>query len=269
MIHKPLVSWSAGVSIALACAVAASAATAPATLTREQLLPKTQELYHTKSMSRSHQGEDKKIVDHGVVIHYMNKEEREGARVVIVNGALYTPKGQPVPYGTGHDKLNYVMDAAGNFYIFDQTGHPELRHSSFFDGLPVACAGDLEVRNGTIVKINSNSGHYSPSRQMFQNVLTELKKDGVALTSNGISIARLSARSGQIQPEGRAVSGQSSESAANWPRPRGAMPFRSSGSGRLGGPSHRSMQVPVGLETHPELGRRLQETSEAGARYQP
>jgi hypothetical protein len=179
MIHKPWVSWSAGVSFALACAIAASAAS-PAKPTREQLLPKTQELYQTKSMSRSHQGEDKKIVDHGVLIHYMNKEERASARVVIVNGALYTPTGQPVSYGTGPDKLNYVMDAAGNFYVFDQTGHPELRHSSFFDGLPVACAGDLEVRNGTIVKINSKSGHYSPSRRMFQNVLTELKKDGVA-----------------------------------------------------------------------------------------
>jgi hypothetical protein len=188
--HKPLASLSAGFSIALVCAVSVIAAAglpAPLQLTQTQLLPKTHELYQTKPMSSSHKGEDKQIIDHGVLIHYMSNEERESARVVIVNGTLYTSKGKPAPYGTDHEKLNYAMDAAGNFYIFNQTGHPELRHSSFFDGRPVACAGDLEAKNGRIVTINSKSGHYSPSPKMFQNVLTELKKDGVDLTSTGVA----------------------------------------------------------------------------------
>jgi hypothetical protein len=190
MTHRPLASLPARLSIALVCAISAFTAAGIAGQlkpTREQLLPKTHPLYETKPMSRSRQGEDKRIIDHGVLIHYMSSEERESTRVVIVNGTLYTPNGQRTHYGADHETLNYAMDAAGNFYIFNQTGHPELRHSSFFDGLPVACAGDLEVKNGRIATIDAKSGHYSPSPKMFQNVLTELKQDGVDLPSNGVA----------------------------------------------------------------------------------
>jgi hypothetical protein len=201
MTHKPLASLAARFSIALLCAASAAGgvgAQAPSPsrpahtqvrpaqtqlrLTPAQLRPKTQELYPTKPMNDSRKGEDTRIVDHGLLIHYMSNEERENARVVIVNGRLYTSRGEPTPYGKAGEDLNYVMDAAGNFYIFNQTGHPELRHSSFFDGRPVAGAGDLVVKDGTIAKIDHNSGHYSPSDTMFQNVLSELKKDGVDLS---------------------------------------------------------------------------------------
>jgi len=40
-------------------------------------------------------------------------------------------------------------------------------HSRFFHkdniGLPIACAGHIEVQNGKISKINNSSGHYMPS----------------------------------------------------------------------------------------------------------
>ena len=190
MPHKTSPARSAALSIALLCALSVLAAAdldASLQLTQAQLVAKTHAVYETKAMSRSHLGEDKRIIDHGVLIHYMSIRERESARVVIVNGVLYTAKGEPAPYGRANEKLNYAMDAEGNFYIFNQTGHPELRHSSFFDGGPVACAGNLEVKNGRIVKINKNSGHYSPSSKMFQNVLTELKKDGADLTPAGVA----------------------------------------------------------------------------------
>jgi len=184
MRYKPWASLSAVFSVALVCVVAALSAASlqtPSQLTGKQLFPKIEQIYQAKPMLSSYKDEDTRIVDHGVLIHYMSNEERESARVVIVNGTLYTSTGQPTPYGSDHEKLNYAMDAAGNFYVLNQMAHPDLRHSSFFDGRPAACAGDLEVKNGRIVKINSNSGHYSPSAKMFRNVLTELKRDGVDL----------------------------------------------------------------------------------------
>lgn len=187
MTHKPLAALSTALSIALISVVATLAAAGPFQLAETQLLPKTHPLYQTKPMSNSKKGEDKTIVDHGVLIHYMSSAERENSRAVIVNGKLYTPKGTPTPYGSDGEKLNYVMDASGNFYLFNQTGHPELRHSSFFDGGPVACAGNLDVKNGKIAHIDRNSGHYGPTAKMFQNVLAELKKDGVDVTSPGFA----------------------------------------------------------------------------------
>jgi hypothetical protein len=178
--HKRSTALSTGLAIALISVAATLAAASPGQLAGKQLLAKTRPLYQAQAMNGSKKGEDTTIVDHGVLIHYMSAEERERSRVVIVAGTLYTSTGQPTPYGADGEKLNYAMDTAGNFYLFNQTGRPELRHSSFFGGGPVACAGNLEVRNGKIVHIDSNSGHYSPSGKMFQNVLAELKKDGVA-----------------------------------------------------------------------------------------
>jgi hypothetical protein len=179
MKYKPVTGLRIGLSIALISVAAALAAAASSQLTANQLRAKAHALYETKAMNGSKTGEDKTIVDHGVLIHYMSASERESSRVVIVNGALYASKGGPAPYGRVGEKLNYAMDAAGNFYVFDQTGHPDLRHSSFFAGAPIACAGNLDVKDGKIAHIDSNSGHYSPTAKMFQNVLAELKKDGV------------------------------------------------------------------------------------------
>jgi hypothetical protein len=160
-------------------------ATSPVRLTAEQRRPNTHAIYPTKPMLASKRGEDTQIIDHGVLIHYMTDVERERSRVVIVNGALFTSTGEPVRYGAERAILNYAMDAAGNFYILNQAGHPDLRHSSFFDGRAVACAGDVDVRDGRIVRINADSGHYSPSAMMFRNVLAELKKRGVDVSGLG------------------------------------------------------------------------------------
>jgi hypothetical protein len=154
-------------------------------LTEKQLLPKTEAIYATKPMLDTLLGEDTRIIDHGVLIHYMSGAERERSRIVIVNGSLYTSTGEPTRFGTEGETLNYAMDAAGNFYVFDQVGHPELRHSSFLAGRPVACAGDLRVTGARIVRIDRASGHYNPSPEMFRNVLIELRSRGVDVSGLG------------------------------------------------------------------------------------
>ena len=77
-----------------------------------------------------------------------------------------------------HDLNNYVMDSAGNFYLFDEFTTPSIRHSSILAGGPVAGAGNIRIADGRIVYIDSDSGHY-PSTRVFPNVLTELRARGV------------------------------------------------------------------------------------------
>lgn len=114
------------------------------------------------------------------VVHYMTLQERESHRVVIYRGVVLTPQGQPV---SGPDHLfNFVMDAAGNFYFFDQEGHEEIRHSSVLGAAPVAGAGEIWVnKQGLITKINSQSGHYGGTVAIFDQTLQELTRNGVNL----------------------------------------------------------------------------------------
>jgi hypothetical protein len=70
------------------------------------------------------------------------------------------------------------MDAAGNLYLFDEFTNPKIRHSSIFAGGPVAGGGNLVLKEGRIVYIDSSSGHY-PTKKLFDNVLKELAACGV------------------------------------------------------------------------------------------
>jgi len=78
-------------------------------------------------------------------------------------------------------------------------------HSRFFHkdniGLPIACAGHIEVQNGKISKINNSSGHYMPSILQLilaisyfheKNVIAEnLNLEGVYGTLNNPTLKQI------------------------------------------------------------------------------
>ena len=134
------------------------------------------------NMNPKYVHEEIEIIDHGIKIHYMGNAERESKRVFFVRGAAYDANGNLYPDSAPGDVQNYVMDASGNFYVFNQAGHPELRHSSVFDGAPVAGAGNIKFANHTVRKIDGDSGHYNPSQAMIRNVISQLQADGVDLS---------------------------------------------------------------------------------------
>jgi hypothetical protein len=138
-----------------------------------------------QTMKKDLVGEDVKVITHGILIHYMDDAEREASRVIPFAGKLWTNDGVVVPYTKKDKKLNYVMDPKVNFYVLNQKGHPELRHSSFLRGAPVSGAGNIQIDQGTIVKIDRNSGHYGPSEHQLGNVLHELKERGFDVSAFG------------------------------------------------------------------------------------
>jgi hypothetical protein len=116
----------------------------------------------------------------GDKVVYWDDIEREKHRVIIYQGLVYDSNGDILPdtKSNHEDHNNYVMDAAGNFYLFDEYTHPETRHSSVFAGNPVAGAGDWIIKDGRITYINNDSGHYKPGA-LFINVIQELNRSGV------------------------------------------------------------------------------------------
>lgn len=56
-----------------------------------------------------------------------------------------------------------------------------VHHSSFLMGSPVRCAGEWVVKNGAIIMISPQSGHYRPPAPIFQAFLKMLESRGVPL----------------------------------------------------------------------------------------
>jgi hypothetical protein len=119
---------------------------------------------------------------------YMNAQEREMYRVVIKSGIVYGHDGKIYSDTTTtpehFNRIKYVMDAGGNFYVWDGYKNTEIRHSGIFAGGPVAGGGEIQIKDGRIVHIDSSSGHYNTVK-LLKNVLLELQNDGVDI--NGIT----------------------------------------------------------------------------------
>jgi len=67
-----------------------------------------------------------------------------------------------------------------------------FHHSSFLGGYDVACAGEIEVVNGTLLSVNNNSGHYTPPPVCLVALVDRLRKGGVDVEALriGINVSR-------------------------------------------------------------------------------
>jgi hypothetical protein len=137
--------------------------------------------YPTVEMHRGKLQQDKSS---GVV--YLDARQREERRLVLQNGLFYDHTGKTLinTRSKHRNQNNYVMDASGSFYLFDEFTHPETRHSSIFAGGPVAGAGNITIQEGHVLYIDSDSGHYDSS-SLQGNVLKELASQGVTIGGPG------------------------------------------------------------------------------------
>jgi RHS repeat-associated protein len=115
------------------------------------------------------------------LVEYFGKKGRQACKINIIDGKLYDVAGK-VFDTTGEGEMIYVMDEIGE--IFAKRGiSGQIHHSSFFAGQPVAAAGSIIVKDGVIHDITSNSGHYVPEEEFYQQVLQELRSRGANLNN--------------------------------------------------------------------------------------
>lgn len=186
---KPLRIWIGVLAVAACLTMSQTALPNPvAALPQATQQARAQQTskYPTVAMHRGKQGQDKSA---GVV--YLNDQQREMRRIVIKNGLLYDHTGQNLltTRSKHRNQNNYVMDASGTFYLFDEFTHPEIRHSSIFAGGPVAGAGNIAIENGQVTYLDSDSGHY-PSTQVFENVQRELAAQGIQVGGGQHKLAK-------------------------------------------------------------------------------
>lgn len=70
---------------------------------------------------------------------------------------------------------NYIISPKGSLYLVSDMTH----HSLLRAGQPVLCAGTIDVKNGEIIQINPDSGHYHPSNYNLKIACLHLYEKGI------------------------------------------------------------------------------------------
>ncbi|MEQ9309851.1 MAG: hypothetical protein RLN90_10380 [Balneolaceae bacterium] len=143
--------------------------------------------YQTTVLKAKYVGEDKpgSMMYGGRIVKYLKPEELKQYRLHVQSGKLIkadmsvfdssvAKEDDPVKRG----KAIYVMDKEGRIYASNYPVIGEFHHSSFLAGEPVAAAGEIEVKNGKILYINNESGHYKPEKYLIDQFVDELQRQG-------------------------------------------------------------------------------------------
>ena len=151
----------------------------------------------TKGMNPHYQGENvpgNSVWPYGQAVHYLDDAGRESYRVIPRDGKLLDVTGKPfdtagaVTHWSGDGKAIYVMDEQGNIYASNYQEVAKFHHSSLLGGKPVSAAGELEVRNGEVIGLTDQSGHYLPTRSMTQQMVQRLRDAGIPIRDDQVTM---------------------------------------------------------------------------------
>ncbi|MGE3611062.1 MAG: hypothetical protein AB7I27_15835 [Bacteriovoracaceae bacterium] len=132
--------------------------------------------YKTKPMKNKYAGEEHGHYFMTNVEYYANEKSRRQFKVLISPDGLMTDADGNIlniKYGP------YVMDGWGEIYAHTYHEKGKFHHSSFLAGGEVASAGFIIVKDGKVKFANRHSGHYTPSKKMFEQFLKELSDKNV------------------------------------------------------------------------------------------
>lgn len=115
---------------------------------------------------------------HEAKVRYFTPEERAHFELKLgkdglirdANGELYDTFGQ---------EAIFVMDENGRFFASEYSKYGVFHHSSLVEGGPVSGAGKILVKEGKLILLIDESGHYHPTRELTQQVLSELAEYGI------------------------------------------------------------------------------------------
>ena len=129
------------------------------------------------------------------VTHLLTDDERACYELTASNGFLVDCSGTKVAQASVQSGI-YVLSSCGRLYANfdpDPAAHA-FYHSSFVAGREVAAAGAMTVRDGLLLSLSNESGHYIPAPSSLSTILRRLTKMGVSnLTSVRLEIVHSTA----------------------------------------------------------------------------
>lgn len=112
-------------------------------------------------------------------IKYFNEDERELAKLSIIDGKVcHAPDGIVSGHLTTdpHEEFLFIVDADENLY--GRYSRREIRHPSLTSGKAIIAPGMIQVQDGELTVIESNSGHYLPDLQTGIQLIDVLRNKG-------------------------------------------------------------------------------------------
>ena len=84
-------------------------------------------------------------------------------------------------YGGFAMSMSRTIYMAKHFYAPGNIGkNANFYHSSYLGGETVMCAGSMLIRNGRVLRLKTDSGHFQPTKEHMLNVISALKMQGVS-----------------------------------------------------------------------------------------
>ncbi|KAF8398573.1 hypothetical protein HHK36_017504 [Tetracentron sinense] len=117
-------------------------------------------------------------------IKYLGPAERKAYEVIVENGKLlYKQTGELLDTtgGPKDAKWIFVLSTSESLYV-GQKKKGTFQHSSFLAGGATSAAGRLVVEDGILKAVWPHSGHYRPTEENFQDLVSFLKEHNVDLT---------------------------------------------------------------------------------------
>ncbi|KAL8168165.1 hypothetical protein V2J09_009664 [Rumex salicifolius] len=113
-------------------------------------------------------------------VKYLGPQEREHYEYIVEDGKIvYKMTEEPLHTGS-KSKWIFVMSASEKLYIGEKK-KGKFHHSSFLAGGTTLAAGRLTSEFGVLKSISAYSGHYRPTDDKLDSLMTYLKNHGVKL----------------------------------------------------------------------------------------
>ncbi|KAK4765952.1 hypothetical protein SAY87_007594 [Trapa incisa] len=116
-------------------------------------------------------------------IKYLGPQERENYKYLIQEGKIiHKQSGEPLHTlkGSKGTKWIFVMSTSKQLYAGEKR-KGAFHHSSFLAGGVTLAAGRLEAEHGILKSISAYSGHYKPTDDRLDSLLSFLEENGVNL----------------------------------------------------------------------------------------
>ncbi|XP_055828925.1 IQ domain-containing protein IQM4-like [Solanum dulcamara] len=115
-------------------------------------------------------------------IKYLGPKEREAYEVIVKNGKLIYKKSGVCVETVEGTKWIFVLSTSRTLYVGQKQTH-HFHHSSFVAGGASLSSGRLVVSNGDLEAIWAYSGHYRPTEEHLEEIISFLQDHQVDLTN--------------------------------------------------------------------------------------
>ena len=151
-----------------------------------------------------------KLLDTQIHTPYLNEQKRAKYRVHIHQGLFYQGRELfDTSHYSAHRKITYAaytLNANGELSVFKHKGVAGKKaHSSMNAGCPVESAGELVIKEGKLLSINTYSGHYCPSLFNVYRVLEYFTEKGVDI-NDAYVYSELNPRTQGLELESKNIS---------------------------------------------------------------